>query len=129
MTKTDAIRALLDEPRFGAFLLTRVLRRITRLRSRLVSHLFEGSEQRLARILLMLANHGKGIRNVTTIEGLDHEDLAQMVGTTRARISHFMNKFRNLGYIDYNGNITVRRSLSAVLVPELSNPEDIIETL
>ncbi len=129
MTKTDAIRALRDEPRFGMFLLTRVLRRVTRLRSRLVSHLFEDSEQRLARVLLMLANHGKGVRNVTTIEGLDQEDLAQMVGTTRARISHFMNKFRNLGYIDYNGKIAVRRSLSAVLVPELGNPQDVIDGL
>ena len=57
-------------------------------------------------------------RNTTTIEGLAQEDLAQMVGTTRARISYFMNEFRNLGYIDYNGNISVRRSLSNVRVPE-----------
>ena len=64
-----------------------------------------------------------------TIEGLGQEDLAQMVGTTRARISYFMNKFRNPGYIDYNGDISVRRSLSNVLVPESGSPEDIIETL
>jgi CRP-like cAMP-binding protein len=127
MTKTDAVRALRDDPRFSEFLLTRVLHRVTRLRSRLVSHLFEGGEQRLARILLMLANHGKGIRNTRTIEGLDQEDLAQMVGTTRARISYFMNKFRNLGYIDYNGNIAVRRSLSTVLVPEFGNIEDVLD--
>ncbi len=129
MTKTDAVRALRDDPRFVEFLLTRVLHRVRRLRSRLVSHLFEGSEQRFARILLMLANHRKGVRNATTIEGLDQEDLAQMVGTTRARISYFMNKFRNLGYIDYDGNISVHRSLSNVLVPEFGNPEDVIETL
>lgn len=128
MTKVDAICALRDNPRFAEFLLTRVLHRVRRLRSRLVSHLFEGSEQRFARILLILANHRKGARSETTIEGLGQEDLAQMVGTTRARISYFMNKFRNPGYIDYNGNISVRRSLSNVLVPESGNPEDIVET-
>jgi CRP/FNR family cyclic AMP-dependent transcriptional regulator len=129
MTRADAIRALRDNPRFAAFLLTRVLHRVRRLRSRLVSHLFEGGEQRFARILLMLANHRKGVRNETTIEGLGQEDLAQMVGTTRARISYFMNKFRNLGYIDYNGKISVRRSLSNVLVSESGSAEDIVETL
>jgi len=128
MTKADAIRALRDEPRFAEFLLARVLHRVRRLRSRLVSHLFEASEQRFARILLMLANHHKGVRNATTIEGLDQEDLAQMVGTTRARNSYFMNKFRDLGYIDYDGDISVRRSLSNVLALEFGNPEDVIET-
>ncbi len=83
----------------------------------------------MARILLILANDGKRTRNATTIQGLDQEDLAQMVGTTRARISYFMNKFRNLGYIDYNGSIAVHRSLSNVLVAEGGSSEDIIENL
>lgn len=129
MTKIDAIDALRDEPRFGEFLLARVLHGVTRLRSRLVSHLFEGSEQRLARVLLMMANHGKTNRNTTTIERVDQEDLAQMVGTTRARVSYFMNKFRNLGYIDYDGDIAVRRSLLNVLLGEFGNHEDIIDNL
>lgn len=130
MTRTDAVRALRDNPRFAEFVLARVLRRVTRLRSRLVSHLFEGSEQRLARILLTLANHGKGTRHTTaTIDGLDQDALAQMVGTTRARISHFMNKFRNLGYIDYNGNITVHRSLSNVLTADLGKQEDVVDSV
>jgi CRP/FNR family transcriptional regulator, cyclic AMP receptor protein len=129
MTKTDAVRALRDDPRFAEFLLARVLRRVTRLRSRLVSHLFEGSEQRLARVLLMMANQSRRSRNATTIEGVDQEDLAQMVGTTRARVSYFMNKFRNLGYIDYNGNIAVHRSLSNVLAAEFGNHEDILDNV
>lgn len=127
LTKSDAIRALQSDPRFAEFLLIRTMRRLRRLRARLVSHLFETGEQRLARILLILANHGTN-RDDVIIPRLDQEELAQMVGTTRARISYFMNKFRDLGYIDYNGNIAVRRSLSSVLVPDLSNAEDAIES-
>jgi CRP/FNR family transcriptional regulator, cyclic AMP receptor protein len=128
MSRTDAIQALGSNPCFAEFLLMRIMHRGRRLRSRLVSHLFEDSEQRLARILLMLANHGNS-RDDTIIPKLDQEELAQMVGTTRARISYFMNKFRNLGYIDYNGNIAVRRSLSHVLAAEFGNREDAIENL
>lgn len=127
MTRTDAVRALRDDPRFAEFILARVLRRVTRLRSRLVSHLFEDSEQRLARALLMLANRGKRIRDTATIEGLDQEDLAQMVGTTRARVSYFMNKFRSLGYIDYNGNIAVHRSLSKVLAADIGKQAEVVD--
>ncbi len=128
MAKANAIRALQSDPRFAGFLLMRVMHRARRLRARLISHLFESSEQRLARILLMLANGG-GDRDETIVDKLDQEDLAQMVGTTRARINHFMNKFRNLGYIDYDGDIAVHRSLSHVLAAEFGNPEDAIENL
>ncbi len=76
----------------------------------------------------MLANYG-GDRDEAIVDRLDQEDLAQMVGTTRARISHFMNKFRNLGYIDYDGDIAVHRSLSHVLAAEFGNPEDPSEIL
>ena len=94
----------------------------------LLGHPFEGSEQRFARILLILANHRKGLWNETTIEGLGQEDLAQMVGTTRARISYFMNKFRNLGYIDYNG--TFQCGVPCRMYCSRSGgPEDIIDTL
>ena|ERR1700734_2359448 len=122
MAKANAIRALQSDPRFAGFLLMRVMHRVRRLRARLISQLFESSEQRLARILLMLANCG-GDRHETIVDKLDQEDLAQMVGTTRGRISHFMNKFRNLGYIDYDGDIAVHRSLSHVLAAEFGNPK------
>lgn len=114
--KSNAIAALRGSVSFAEFLLTRSLHRVGRLRGQLMSQLFDTSEQRLARILLALANFGKGSRSETTIENFDQEDLAQMVGTTRARISYFMNKFRKLGYIDYNGQIAVDRSLSKVLL-------------
>jgi len=113
--KSNAIRALHSSPSFAEFLLTRSLRRVGRLRGRLISQLFDNSEQRLARILLTLANYGQGSRKETTIDKLDQEDLAQMVGTTRARISHFMNKFRRLGYIDYNDRVVVYPALAAIV--------------
>lgn len=113
--RSHAIRALQSSAQFAEFILTCSLRRIVRLRGRLISQLFDSSEQRLARILLTLANYGRGDWKETTIDGLDQEDLAQMVGTTRARVSLFMNKFRRLGYIDYNGVIAVYRSLADAL--------------
>lgn len=125
VTKTAAIRAMQSDTRFAEFLLRRILHRVGRLRGMLISHLFDTSEQRLARTLLMLANYGRGNSGETTIENLDQEELAQMVGTTRARISHFMNKFRKLGYIDYNGHIAVYRSLSNVLAAGYGDPEDL----
>jgi len=113
--KTHAIRALRNDPEFAEFLLTRSLRRVSRLRGQLISQLFDSSEQRLARILLALANRRQGEWQETIIDNVDQEDLAQMVGTTRGRISHFMNKFRKLGFIDYNGTIAVRPSLAEIL--------------
>jgi CRP-like cAMP-binding protein len=112
--------ALSSSSGFAELLLVRSLRRVARLRGQVISQLFDSSEQRLARILLTLANYGRGGRRETTIDGVDQEDLAQMVGTTRARISYFMNKFRRLGYIDYNGEIAVYRSLSKVLLDDAS---------
>ena len=124
--KPHAVRALQSDPGFAEFVLTRSLRRVGRLRGQLISQLFDSSEQRLARILLTLANYGRGDWQETTIDKLDQEDLAQMVGTTRARVSLFMNKFRRLGYIDYNGVIAVYRSLANVLsndaIHELEEP-------
>ncbi|HEX3939347.1 MAG TPA: Crp/Fnr family transcriptional regulator [Xanthobacteraceae bacterium] len=118
--KPSAMAALASSFGFAEFLLVRSLRRVARLRGQLISQLFDSSEQRLARILLTLANYGRGGWQETTIDKVDQEDLAQMVGTTRARISGFMNKFRRLGYIDYNGKIAVYRSLSKVLLNEAS---------
>lgn len=118
--KPSAMAALGGNSGFAEFLLVRSLHRVVRLRGQLVSQLFDSSEQRLARILLTLANYGQGDLKETTINDLGQEDLAQMVGTTRARISGFMNKFRRLGYIDYNGDIAVYRSLSKVLLDDAS---------
>jgi CRP-like cAMP-binding protein len=79
--------------------------------------MFNSSEKRLARILLLLANYGREGGGVeTVISKIDHQTLAQMVGTTRSRVNFFMNKFRKLGYIDYNGRITVHSSLLNVVL-------------
>jgi CRP-like cAMP-binding protein len=113
--KANATAALLCSVSFGEFLVARSLRRVARLRRRLISQLFDSSEQRLARILLTLANYGQGGWQGRTIDKVDQEDLAQMVGTTRARVSHFMNKFRRLGHIDYDGRLVVYRSLANII--------------
>jgi CRP-like cAMP-binding protein len=80
--------------------------------------MFNSSEKRLARILLLLSHFGKDSKTATVVAGINQEHLAQMVGTTRARINHFMNKFRKLGFIAYSGNaeLTVHRGLLAVLL-------------
>jgi CRP/FNR family transcriptional regulator, cyclic AMP receptor protein len=78
--------------------------------------MFNSSEKRLARILLLLANYGKEGRVETVINKIDHQTLAQMVGTTRSRVNFFMNKFRKLGYIDYNDRISVHSSLLNVVL-------------
>ena len=82
----------------------------------LVDQLFNSSEQRLARILLLLANFGKEGRPEPVVPKISQETLAEMVGTTRSRISHFMNKFRKLGFIEYNGHLEVHSSLLHVVL-------------
>jgi CRP/FNR family transcriptional regulator, cyclic AMP receptor protein len=110
LDRTSLIRAIRRDPAFAEFFLVRVLFRAFGLRESLLSHLFDSSEVRLARVLLRLANYGKEGRK-GTIKAVDQEALAQMVGTTRSRINYFMNKFRRLGYIDYNGTIAVHAAL------------------
>lgn len=108
-------RAIRQDSQFADFYLAYVLNQTVRLRESLISLLFNSSERRLARILLLLAKSGKDGRPDTVMGKIDQEALAQMVGTTRSRINHFMNKFRKLGYIDYsghiNGHINVHSSL------------------
>ena len=111
MTARALIRAIRQDAAFAEFFLVRVLFRAFGLRESLLSHLFDSSEVRLARILLRLANYGKEGHKGTTIKAIDQEALAQMVGTTRSRVNYFMNKFRRLGYIDYNGTIAVNAGL------------------
>ena len=88
--------------------------------------MFNSSEKRLARLLLLLANFGKEARPDPIVGKISQETLAEMIGTTRARVSHFMNKFRKLGYIDYNGHLTVHNSLLNVVLydkPEIATDD------
>jgi CRP/FNR family transcriptional regulator, cyclic AMP receptor protein len=123
LEKAAVIRAIHDDLGFAQFFLMYVLNRTSRLTDDLIDHMFNSSEKRLARILLLLANYGKEGRVETVISKIDHQTLAQMVGTTRSRVNFFMNKFRKLGYIDYNGRITVHSSLlNVVLLDQPSAP-------
>jgi CRP-like cAMP-binding protein len=116
LEKTAIIRAIHDDVAFSEFFTMYVLQRTVRLTDDLIDHMFNSSEKRLARILLLLANYGKEGRVETVIANVDHQTLAQMVGTTRSRVNFFMNKFRRLGYIDYNGRISIHSSLLNVVL-------------
>jgi CRP/FNR family transcriptional regulator, cyclic AMP receptor protein len=111
IAKTTMIAALRDEPQFSQMFLTYLLTRNSRIEEDLVDQLFNSSERRLARLLLLLANFGKEGSPQRISPGISQETLAEMIGTTRSRVSHFMNKFRKLGLIDYNGHIEVHNSL------------------
>ena len=111
----NMVRAMQQDQRFAEFCLAYFLDRTVRLTERLVSQHFDSCELRLARILLLLANYGTEGRPTTVIRNLDQEALAQMIGTSRSRVNYFMNKFRDLGFIDYNGQIVVYSSLLNVL--------------
>jgi CRP/FNR family cyclic AMP-dependent transcriptional regulator len=111
LTKDIMIATLNAEPKFSAFFLAYLLARNTRVEDDLVDQLFNSSERRLARLLLLLANFGKeeGAQRVPIT--LSQATLAEMIGTTRSRVSFFMNKFRKKGFISYNGKIEVHSSL------------------
>jgi len=111
LDRASVIRAIRQDAAFAEFFLVRVLFRASGLRESLLSHLFDSSEVRLARVLLRLANYGKGGREGTIIRAIDQEALAQMIGTTRSRVNYFMNKFRRLGYVDYSDSIVVHGAL------------------
>src|SRR6185436_13864578 len=93
-----------------------LLARTIRVEEDLIDQLFNSSEKRLARMLLLLANFGKDSKPEPVIAKISQETLAEMIGTTRARVSFFMNKFRKLGFIDYNGGIEVHSSLLNVIL-------------
>jgi CRP-like cAMP-binding protein len=101
-----------DEPKFMAYLLSRN----SRVEEDLVDQLFNSSEKRLARVLLLMANFGKESKPEPVIPKISQETLAEMVGTTRSRVSMFMNKFRKLGFIEYNGSLEVHNSLLNVVL-------------
>jgi len=116
ITKEAMIAAIHDEPKFSEMFMTYLLTRNSRIEEDLIDQLFNSSERRLARLLLLLANFGKEGSPQPISPNISQETLAEMVGTTRSRVSHFMNKFRKLGLINYNGDIEVHSSLlSAVL--------------
>jgi CRP/FNR family transcriptional regulator, cyclic AMP receptor protein len=111
------MRALLhDKPDFATHFLSYLLSRNARMESDLVDHLFNNSEKRLARLLLILANFGQKTKSKPVIAKLSQETLAKMVGTTRSRVSYFLNRFRDLGYINYNGSMQINDSLVSVLL-------------
>ena len=109
-------RLLRDEPDFAAQFLAYLLSRNVRMESDLVDHLFNNSEKRLARLLLILANYGKKSKSKPMIAKMSQETLAKMIGTTRSRVSFFMNRFREKGYIKYNGGMHIDDSLVSVLL-------------
>jgi CRP/FNR family transcriptional regulator, cyclic AMP receptor protein len=114
--RPTAIEMLQREPAFAKTLLSYMLKRTIRIEEDLVDQLFNSSEKRLARALLLLANFGKDSQPETVIPKISQETLADMIGTTRSRVSFFMNKFRRLGFIEYNGTIEVRSSLLNVVL-------------
>jgi CRP/FNR family cyclic AMP-dependent transcriptional regulator len=118
VSKAEMVRLLHAEPSFAELFMTHLLTRNSRVEEDLVDQLFNSSEKRLARTLLLLANVGKdgGPQPITT--PISHETLAAIVGTTRARVSEFMNKFRKLGFIEYNGHLHVHSALLSVLLRE-----------
>ena len=109
-------RAIHEEPKFAEFFMGYLLTRNSRVEADLIDQLFNSSEKRLARILLLMANFGKDSEPQTVITKLSQETLAEMIGTTRSRVSQFMNKFRKLGFIEYNGDLTIHSSLLNVVL-------------
>jgi CRP-like cAMP-binding protein len=116
--KTEIQRAIRDEPAFSQMFVAHILERNARVEEDLVDQLFNSTEKRLARLLLLLANFGKEGRPEPILAKISQETLAEMIGTTRSRVSHFMNKFRELGFIDYNGHLEVHNSLLSVLLAD-----------
>jgi CRP/FNR family cyclic AMP-dependent transcriptional regulator len=109
--KSAMIAALQDEPVFSALFIAYLLTRNVRIEEDLIDQLFNSSEKRLARVLLLLANFGKEGNPEPVVPKVSQESLAAMIGTTRSRVSFFMNKFRKLGFIEYNGGLKVHSSL------------------
>ena len=114
--KTRMARRLHKHPKFVEVFITHLLSRNIRIEEDLVDQLFSFSEKRLARILLLLANFGKESRAEIVLPRISHENLAQMVGTTRSRVNHFMTKFRKHGFVEYNGGLTVHSGLLSVFL-------------
>jgi CRP-like cAMP-binding protein len=114
--KAAMLRLLSDEPTFSERFISYMLARNVRIEADLVDHLFNSSEKRLARALLLLARYGDQTGPEWRIPKISQETLAEMIGTTRSRVNFFMNKFRDLGFIEYNGVLTINTSLLSVVL-------------
>ena len=116
VSKSAMVHLLHEDPEFAELFIAYLLSRNVRIEEDLVDQLFNSSEKRLARILLLLAHFGKDSRPETVIPKVSQETLAAMVGTTRSRVSYFMNRFRKLGFIHYNGGLQVHSALLTVVL-------------
>jgi CRP/FNR family transcriptional regulator, cyclic AMP receptor protein len=116
LEKVAILRVIHQEPAFSEMFIAHILGRTIRIEADLVDQLFNSSEKRLARLLLLLANFGKEDKPEPIIAKISQETLADMIGTTRSHVSFFMNKFRKLGFIHYNGHIEVHSSLLNVVL-------------
>jgi CRP/FNR family transcriptional regulator, cyclic AMP receptor protein len=116
LEKADVIRALSEQPSFSEVFVAHLLSRNIRIEEDLVDQLFNSSEKRLARVLLLLANFGKEGTPQTVIPKMSQETLAEIIGTTRSRVSFFMNRFRKLGFVEYNGGLKIHSSLLNVVL-------------
>jgi CRP-like cAMP-binding protein len=114
--KRTMIRVLHEEPSFSELFMSYLLSRNIRIEEDLVDQLFNSSEKRLARVLLLLAHFGKEGKTELVIPKMSQETLAEMVGTTRSRVSFFLNKFKKLGFIEYNGELRVHSSLLNIVL-------------
>lgn len=116
LEKETMIATIHNEPEFSELFMTYLLSRNSRIEEDLIDQLFNSSEKRLARLLLLLANFGKEGKPEPIVGKFSQETLAEMIGTTRSRVSFFMNKFRKLGFIEYNGKLEVHNSLLNVVL-------------
>src|SRR5450432_2161394 len=116
--KPTMIRLVQEDPAYSEMFMTHILNRTIRVEADLIDQLFNSSERRLARLLLLLANYGSAGKPEPLIAKISQETLAEMIGTTRSRVSFFMNRFRKLGFISYNGHIEVHKSLLNLVLHE-----------
>ena len=116
LEKAAIVRVLHEEPAFSEMFLAHLLARTIRVEEDLVDQLFNSSEKRLARALLLLANFGKEGRPEPVVAKVSQETLAELIGTTRSRVSFFMNRFRKMGLINYNGHLEIHSSLLNVVL-------------
>ena len=123
LEKSAMVRVLASEPAFSEMFIGHLLARTLRVEEDLIDQLFNSSEKRLASALLLLANFGKEGKPEAIIAKVSQETLAGMIGTTRSRVSKFMNKFRKLGFISYNGHLEVHSSLLSVVLNDQPNIE------
>jgi CRP/FNR family cyclic AMP-dependent transcriptional regulator len=122
LDKAAIVRVLHEQPKFSELFMSYLLIRNARVQEDLIDQLFNSSEKRLARVLLLMANFGKEGRPERVIAKISQETLAEMVGTTRSRVSSFMNKFRKLGFVNYNGDLEIHNSLLNVVLHDPPQP-------